>query len=162
MQQRLVSLARSAHNPFPTPKDGAPSIITDLLIYGNPDLAKFRFDVQHKNLDHNYVDQRSQRLGKLSATPIDTYAILGNASLIHHGAASLFYSVANETSIGALSPALILEKIESGYANLPTLCRNSYTAGYEEIKEVLSNKATSIGSLRAYAGKLTGLACIFV
>lgn len=161
MQHRLVGLSRSPSNPLPAQINSKTNMLSDMLIYSNPNLAKFRFDKPEKNLDHNYVDSRSKFLGEMSSSDIETYEILGQVNFVNHGAPDLFYEVANNINVESFSAKFILEQMNIGYEALPAKCRNSYKDGYEEMKSILSKDNTNLSSLRSYAGKLTALGLIF-
>lgn len=160
MQYQLLALSRSDINPFPNPTGNDINMISDMLIYGNPSLAKCNFDKLEKNLNHTYVDDRSKYLGKLKSCDLETYDIIGNVRQIHHGASEFFYNIVSDSE-NVFTLPIILEKMELGYEILPTSCKSHYEAKFNEIKDFMINKEPTIGSLGVYAGKLNGLAYIF-
>jgi len=161
IQRQLVTLSRSDLNPFPAPKKGQMSMVSDMLIYANPDLAKCDFDTPDKNLKADYVENRSKHFGQLSTADIDTYTLLGKVERIHHGAPELFYNMAKTFNDQILSQSLIEEKMAAGFECLPTECRDHYAAGFEGAKEALSADGKIGSMLPSYAGKLTGIAALF-
>lgn len=161
IQRRLVTLSRSSMNPFPTPKKGQMSMLSDMLIYANPDLAKFHFDTADKNLKADYVDGRSKQFGRLGTADIDTYDLLGKVERIHHGAPELFYNVAKTFNDQSLSKDLVAQKMTAGFDCLPAASREHYAAGYDSARHALQDEGYSASMLPSYAGKLTGIAALF-
>lgn len=76
----LIGLSRSTFNDLPAPRKNAPSVVLDVLIKLNPQLATRPFDESRKNVSEAYVSERLRRLGgELHATELQPYATVGEA-----------------------------------------------------------------------------------
>ncbi len=160
MQHRLVALSRSNKNPLQAKDNKNLNMLSDMLIYAHPELAKFRFDKPEKNLDHIYVDERSKFLGSLTQNDLDEYAIHGEVKYVNHGSPDVFHNLIDDMVEDKFSVSYLLEKLQNGMDILPQNCKTSYLLGYEEAKLALTNKDVNINTLRSYPGKLMGIGLI--
>lgn len=77
-QRALVGLAYSPENVFPAPKKGRPSLVSDLLIALDPELAIYPFDKPEKNLSEEFVQSRIDALGgAIGADELVDFDIVG-------------------------------------------------------------------------------------
>lgn len=155
MQKRLFSVSRSRLNPFPRPHRARKSMVADMLIYANPLMAKSAFDSAMKNMDHNYVDERSKYLGELSEFDIKTYSLLGDPERVIHGPPNVFYHMAH----GLGGRNFVKVNMSEVFECIPDACKRYYQESFNEIQKILN--ANSGVSLPVSFGKLIGMFALF-
>jgi hypothetical protein len=125
LQRDLVGLSRSSLNAYPAPKEGAPSIVTDLLIALNPELAMMPFDDPKKNMTSAYVLERSKFLGRV--TNIEPYSIVGDPYAVNSGTPQIFLKlIATRGFKGNLTKNIAKQLAMSGFDAIPKEIRHAY------------------------------------
>ena len=112
LQQRdLVAMGRSSGADIPRPASDAPSIINDLAIVLDPELALLAYDREEKRLSRSYIEARLQRLGgPLRIADEDELEMLGDVGSIPSGPSDFSIRVAENAGMsGDLEPVGIIE-----------------------------------------------------
>jgi hypothetical protein len=125
LQPDLVGTSRSGLNEYPAPRLGSPSIVTDLLIALDPELALMPFDDPQKNMDAGYVEERARFLGRVAN--VEPYEIAGDPSAVNSGTPKMFLTlVAARNYEGKFSPEAVKKLVREGFENIPQDVRHAY------------------------------------
>ncbi|MBL8471767.1 MAG: hypothetical protein KF778_06985 [Rhodocyclaceae bacterium] len=152
MQHELVRLSRSNINHYPTPKQYSPSIVSDLLIVMDANLATIPFDDAKKNLPYDYVQERSRLLGHISAAP--TYHIAGGPNSVNSGTPKFFSELIRSRGFhGNFSTASVKQLALDGYDLIPSEIRPAYSIPKLLVENELKRISSSCWYCRA-AGKM--------
>lgn len=153
LQHELVGLSRSPINAYPEPLDGAPSIITDLLIALSPELAQMPFDDPKKNMSAYYVHERSQFLG--NAPKGELYSILGSPVLVHSGTPKMFHEAISALGYkGNFTQSGIKRLAIQGYEKIPQKLKSAYGLHKYIVEHELPAQPTPSSWHYKAAGKL--------
>jgi hypothetical protein len=156
MQQELVGLSRSPLNAYPAPKEGTPSIVTDLLIALHPELALMPFDDHKKNMTSSYVEERSKFLGRVAR--VEPYSVVGDPYAVNYGTPRLFLKlVAARCFEGRFTPQAIQELVARGYECIPLEIQKAYRIP----KYLVENELTPI-STSSWPGYAAGKIMAFL
>ena len=150
LQKKLVSLSYSDSNEYKCPKEYSPSIITDLLVLLNPNLSQIEFDEPMKNLNVEYIKNRSEYLGTIQS--YDEYSIIGSPKNIHSGTPDIFIKLAkNNNFIGHIDLDTIKKYSDIAYNKIPTNLKKYYKLHKYIIDYELSNN-----NITSWAGFASG------
>lgn len=153
LQRELVNLSYSKLNYYPAPKNGSPSIVTDLLIALNPDLAMMPFDDPNKNLAASYVSERSRFLGRVNQN--EPYSIIGEPKSVNSGTPAFFLKlVSTRWFEGNFSPDAIKKLAIDGYDSIPETIKSDYELPRLIIQNELPSRITGSSWHCTAAGKL--------
>lgn len=155
--RRLVALAHSRLSPFPSPAKGTPSIVNDLVIALHPEVAGHRYDDPHKNMDHDFIQERLKAMGgPLSAADITPFTVLGDQTKVSSGFSAIFKCMAEVDGlwtnaargrIAALASAGHLKAIDLGLGAV-------YGPVHAEAMTKLADESIPLNFTRGAAGKL--------
>lgn len=153
LQPELLGLSYSELNPYPAPKDGSPSIMTDMLIALNPELAMMPFDDPAKNLSEAYVRERSDYLGHVS--DVEPYSIVGDPRSVSSGTPVFFQDLVRASGFeGDFSPESVKQLAREGYACVPESIRHAYALHMRLVENELPSRITIGSWVCKAAGKL--------
>lgn len=156
LQQDIVRLSRSTKNEYRAPKSGSPSIITDMLIVLNPELAKMPFDDPQKNLDAAYVAERSNYLGHIRE--IAPYFVVGDPSNVNSGTPTAFISLASARGYtGCLDVQAIKSLAKEAFNHAPAKIRDAYQLHKYIVDNDLPERISTSSWECNAAGKLMSL-----
>lgn len=156
MQKELVGLVRSESNPFPAPMKTDKSIMTDILIAANPELAKIPFDHSDKDMDEHYVNTRARFFGGgLDASDLQMYKIYGDFQRVENGSPLFFEEVAAKKYSLELSAESVVSLMRSGFDKISSeTLRKIYEPGFKAAVERLTLTKGSLSHTGSYPGKL--------
>ncbi|MGV7006345.1 MULTISPECIES: hypothetical protein [Desulfovibrio] len=153
LQRKLVGLSRSELNECIAPVGGAPSIITDLLIALNPDLAALPFDEPQKNMAHEYVRTRATYLGTISN--VEPYSIVGDSCEVNSGTPEMFIKIAHARGFkGNFTPSTIKQLAAEGFKKIPEEVRDAYLIPKYLVENELPERISPASWECKAAGKL--------
>lgn len=153
LQRELVGLSRSSLNAYPAPKKNAPSIVTDMLIALNPELALMPFDNLLKNMDSAYIEERSGFLGRV--TDIKPYIVVGHPCAVNSGVPKFFLKLAADRGFqGAFTQDTIRKLVRQGYEAIPDEVRHAYQLPKFLVDNELPEKITGSSWQCIAAGKI--------
>ncbi len=153
LQRKLVGLSRASINEYPAPRKGDPSIVTDLLIAMNPNLAKHAFDDDKKNLSGSYVDERSLYLGHVDGA--DVYKIFGSPDNVKFGCPKVFqYLVGKVGLTGNINLSTIPPLVDQAIDVVPRELRACYEPLYVLSKNELKDPVVAPSRASMATGKL--------
>ena len=91
LNRSMYSLARSECNPFRQPVEGEPTLLHDMLIMLDAELAAEPFENPKYNLSQDYIDERLEVLGgSISLEDIKPYTVHGSVFDIANGPVQTF------------------------------------------------------------------------
>lgn len=153
LQRELVGLSHSTLNPYPAPLDGSPSVVTDLLIALNPELAIMPFDDPKKNLTEAYVRERSKFLGQVKQ--VDPYSVIGDPKMVNSGTPGFFIKLSRESGFeGNFSHELVKKYSLQGFESIPDDLRHAYDFPKTLVEQDLPAHITGSSWYCIAAGKL--------
>lgn len=153
LQEELVGLAYSKLNPYPAPVDGSPSVVTDMLIALNPELAMMPFDDPMKNMTKAYVQDRSKYLGRVSK--VEPYAVVGHPTGVNSGTPRFFLKLVGERGFaGNFTHDSVKKHALAGYESIPTSIRHAYDFPRFLVENELPEHITGVSWVCKAAGKL--------
>ena len=142
IQHSLFALSISDINPFKYVKKGEPTMLHDMLILLNPELASIEFENSKANISEEYIQSRLEALGgSLTLSEFEPYKIYGSIKEMKNGPPESFLKMVNhdfeknesdiQSILGALERAW--EKITDKEV------RAAYLSAYETAKERLED-----------------------
>ena len=163
IQHSLFALSISDINPFKHVKRGEPTMLHDMLILLNPDLAAINFENEKSNISDEYIQSRLEALGgPLKLSESEPYTIYGTINKMKNGPPSTFLRMVkhdfldNESDIEAILCALELswEKITDKEV------KAAYLPAYETAKERLGDPEYYPPSAGTPAAKIISLSLL--
>ena len=140
IQKSLYSLSRSELNPFLNIKKGEPTLLHDMLILLDPELAAEPFENPKNDLTGVYIEDRIQAINReISFEDIKPYTIYGAVTDIVNGPPNTFMAMVNDYNIDGMEfKEAILEKLETQWRAIedPKL-KQVYQSAYDTAKERL-------------------------
>ncbi|MCB1484855.1 MAG: hypothetical protein KDJ17_08175 [Hyphomicrobiaceae bacterium] len=152
LQKRLVGLSRSTLNAFPAPKKAAPSIVTDLMIVLNPQLAAEPFDTEAKNLSREFIEERTRVLG--SVGQIEPYTVCGNPLDDMLGFPHGFVDRLGHGTKSRLSSESIAKFASEGWQKLPQELQEGFAGLLSMVEQDLAEPIYAASRPSMAAGKL--------
>ena len=142
IQHSLFALSISEINPFKHVKKGEPTMLHDMLILLNPELAAIDFENEKSNISEKYIQSRLEDLGgRLRLSESEPYTIYGTITEMKNGPPKSFMNILKhdfvdqendiESILGALERAW--EKITDKKV------KAAYQAAYDTAIERLSD-----------------------
>ena len=153
LQEELVGLAYSKLNPYPAPVDGSPSVVTDMLIALNPELAAMPFDDPMKNMTKEYVLGRSKYLSRIEK--IEPYAVVGHPTGVNSGTPGFFMKLVGERGFaGNFTHDAIKKLALAGFESIPASIRHAYEFPRFLVENELPERISGVSWHCKTAGKL--------
>lgn len=153
LQRELVGLSRSSSNAYPAPREGAPSIISDLLIALHPELALMSFDDPKKNMQPAYVGERSRFLGQIGE--IKPYAFVGDPYAVNSGTPKMFFNLIECADFkGRLNPSAVKKLVSHGYESIPRDIRHAYDMPNSLVQNFMPESCVESSWICITAGKI--------
>ena len=91
IQHSLFALSISEINPFKHVKKGEPTMLHDMLILLNPELAAIEFENEKSNISEEYIQSRLEKLGgPLRLSESEPYTVYGSINEMSNGPPSTF------------------------------------------------------------------------
>ena len=142
IQHSLFALSISDINPFKHVKKGEPTMLHDMLILLNPELASIDFENEKTNISKEYIQSRLDELGgPLQLSKSEPYTIYGSISEMKNGPPNTFLKMVkhdfqnNESDIQS-----ILGALERSWENITDKeVKAAYLSAYETAKERLED-----------------------
>ena len=142
IQHSLFALSISGINPFIDVKKGDPTMLHDILIILNPELAAIEFENKKSNISSEYIQSRLEALGGvLELSGSQPYAIFGKISDLENGPPDSFLSkvppiFAEDDDV----KTSILKTLESVWSSIEDEdIRKVYQSAYDTAKQRLTD-----------------------
>ena len=160
IQRSLFSLAISKLNPFIDSGPEEPTILHDMLILLNPELAMHEFENSKTNLSEEYVQSRLNELGgKLQFSNSNRYSIHGLISDIKNGPPEIFlHMVKHDFNENDSVSDSILKSLEKSWANISDKeLKNVYLSAYKSALQRLNEEGNYPPNAGTPAAKIISL-----
>jgi hypothetical protein len=157
--RRLVALAHSPLNPFPRPGKGNPSMVNDLVVALNPEVAGHRYDDPLKDMDHAFIQDRLKAIGgPLSPSDITAYKVHGDPAKVSSGFSAIFKFMAETEGLWtSATRGRITELATAGHSIATDLGLGPvYGPVHAEALAKLADASLPLNFTRGAAGKLLG------
>ena len=120
IQKSLFALSRSELNPFLNVQKGEPTLLHDMLILLDADLAAEPFENQKNDLTESYIQERLQEIGsEISFEDIKPYTIFGSPTDITNGPPQIFMEMVSDLDIADSDPKeAILAMLEEQWSKI--------------------------------------------
>ena len=163
IQHSLFALSVSEINPFKQVKRGDPTILHDMLILLNPELAAIDFENEKTNISKEYIQSRLDELGgPLQLSKSEPYTIYGSIGEMKNGPPNTFLKMVkhdfeeNESDIQS-----ILGALERSWENITDKeVKAAYLSAYETAKERLEDPDYYPPSAGTPAAKIISLSLL--
>ena len=163
IQHSLFSLSVSEINPFKQAKKGDPTMLHDMLIILNPELAAIDFENKKSNISEDYIQSRLEALGgRLQLLERQTYAIFGKISDMQNGPPDSFLIMVPRIFVEDEDvKTSILKTMESVWSSIEDdKIRKVYQSAYDTAKERLTDPDYYPPSAGTPAAKIISLRMI--
>jgi hypothetical protein len=161
VQKSLFAIAQLSDNPFRGMSIKGPTVIHDLLILLNPQLASEDYDMEHKNIAQEYVDSRLSELGgMISLETAKKPRIYGALQAVNNGPSISFLNVVSNFTIDSNQSIKqqLLMKVERIYQDImPLDLKELYLSCYENTIRSLNDESIEL----SYAGSLAARFLVF-
>lgn len=163
IQHSLFALSVSEINPFKQVKRGDPTMLHDMLILLNPELAAIDFENEKTNISKEYIQSRLDELGgPLQLSKSEPYTIYGSIGEMKNGPPNTFLKMVkhdfeeNESDIQS-----ILGALERSWENITDKeVKAAYLSAYETAKERLEDPDYYPPSAGTPAAKIISLSLL--
>jgi len=163
LQRSLYALSRFEHNPFLTSGKGQATMLHDMLILIDPELAAHPFENSKNDVDSDYIKKRISVLNQdISFDDIEPYVIHGYVTDIANGPANAFMSMVQDYDIGDEDRrSAILSKLEVCWQKIAgTGIGDIYESAYELARERLEDQDCFLANAGAPAAKILALSMV--
>ena len=142
IQHSLFALSISEINPFIDVKKGDPTMLHDILILLNPELAAIEFENKKSNISREYIQSRLEALGGvLQISGSQPYTVFGKISAMENGPPDSFLNKVPPIFVEDDDvKTSILKTMESVWSSIQDEnTRKVYQTAYDTAKERLNN-----------------------
>ena len=160
INRQLYSLARSEINPFRQHVEGKPTLLHDILIILNSDLAAHNFENLKYNLTEEYITERLELLSqKCVIEDIKPYKFYGSIMDIINGPAEIFMNMVSDFDFGEKDQKqATLEFLEKKWSEIVgTNLEQIFQSAYELAKTRLEDPGFYSPSAGTPAAKIFSL-----
>ena len=163
IQHSLFALSVSEINPFKQAKKGDPTMLHDMLIILNPELAAIDFESKKSNISEDYIQSRLEALGgRLQLSDRQPYTIFGKVSDMENGPPQSFLKMVPRIFVEDEDvKTCILKTMESVWSSIEDdALRKVYQSAYDTAKERLTDPDNYPPSAGSPAAKIISLRMI--
>ena len=158
VQKSIFKISLLPDNPFKGSGIKGPTVLHDILIMLNPELAYELYDSESKNITKEYANERLMLLGGvLSMEELMSPKIFGNIKEIANGPANTFMSVVKDFEWETKEPfkVQLIEYVKDIYLNkMPSNeLKEIYQSCFERTIEHLENEKFELGAAGALASR---------
>jgi hypothetical protein len=163
VQKNLFALSISDINPFFEVKSGEPTILHDILILLNPELAAEEFENENSNISKEYIQSRLEYLGgQLILSDTEKFKVYGAVSDMRNGPPTTFLNMVrhdfgNEEDV----ERTILETLKRTWSNVTDEdILSTYASTFEIAMERLTQSEPYLPNAGAPAAKIISLSLL--
>ena len=161
VQKSLFAISQLPDNPFRGKNIKGPTVIHDLLILLNPELACEDYDLEHKNISLEYAKSRIEELGGvITLETTKKPNCYGKIQAVNNGPAESFLSVVSNFTMenGIPIKKQLLMKVKKIYQEImPDDLKELYLSCYENTIRSLNDESIEL----SYAGSLAARFLVF-
>ena len=163
IKRDLIALSIANINPFIDTKSATPSMVHDMLILLNPELAGFDFEHSKNNVSQEYIESRLEALGgRLDLSNLRPYTAYGSPKDLTNGPPDTFVHMVDHCFPAHDSDkASILAAMEHVWSSMtdPEVI-SAYQVAYDTAKERLLDPDTYAPNAGAPAAKIISLSIL--
>jgi len=163
IKRDLFALSVANINPFIDAKSATPSMVHDMLILLNPELAGFDFEHSKNNVSQEYIESRLEALGgRLDLSNLRPYTAYGSPKDLTNGPPDTFVHMVDHCFPAHDSDkASILAAMEHVWSSMtdPEVI-SAYQVAYDTAKERLLDPDTYAPNAGAPAAKIISLSIL--
>jgi len=163
IQHSLFALSISKINPFKHAKRGKPTMLHDMLILLNPELAAIEFENKKSNISEEYIQSRLESLGgRLQFSESQPYAIYGSIAEMRNGPSSVFLDIVeHDFKPHDNDMKSILNALEHAWDKITDKkVKSAYQNAYDTAKERLNDPEYYPPSAGTPAAKIISLSIL--
>mgnify|MGYP003682048335 CR=1 FL=1 len=163
VQKNLFALSISDINPFFEVKSGEPTILHDILILLNPELAAEEFENENSNISKEYIQSRLEYLGgRLILSDTEKFKVYGAVSDMRNGPPTTFLNMVRH-DFGSEEDVekTILETLKRTWSNVTDEdILSTYASTFEIAMERLTQSEPYLPNAGAPAAKIISLSLL--
>ena len=157
VQKSIFSIALHPNNPFKRRENKGPTVLHDLIILLNHELASEEYDSEEKNISMEYARTRLEELGgPIDLTICSEPSIFGEVRQIANGPAAAFLNLVKDYYIPQDEDVrdFLKEKVIENYTNkLPHEFKEIYHSCYQNTLNNLDNEHVLLSHAGAMAAR---------
>jgi len=161
VQKSVFAISQLSDNPFKGESIKGPTVIHDLLILLNPELACEDYDLEHKNVSLEYANSRISELGgMITLETAKKPRCYGTLQAVNNGPAKSFLRVVSNFTMDSDLPIKqqLLMKVQRIYQEImPAGLKELYLSCYENTIRSLNDESIEL----SYAGSLAARFLVF-
>ena len=163
IQKNLFALSNSDINPFSEVKSGEPTILHDILILLNPELAAEEFENEKSNLSRDYIQSRLELLGgQLILPDTEEFEVYGVINDMKNGPPTTFLNmVKHDFGNGEDVAKTVLETLKRTWSKVTDEdILSTYASTFEIAIERLMQPEPYLPNAGAPAAKIISLSLL--
>ena len=163
IQHSLFALSISDINPFKHVKKGDPTMLHDMLVLLNPELAAIDFENEKSNISEEYIQSRLEALGgRLQLSESEPYTIYGSIREMKNGPPNAFLKmVKHDFQTKENDIDSILGALERSWEKITDKeVKSAYQNAYDTAKEKLSDPDYYLPEAGTPAAKIISLSLL--
>ena len=157
VQKSIFSIALHDDNPFRGKENIGPTVLHDIMILLNPELAAHAYDSDSKNITIEYVNNRVQELGGIvDLTEIPEPSVFGKIEHIANGPANSFLNVVKDfkndesESLRNQLKNMVIDNYEN---KIPLQYKEIYLSCYQNTIKSLDDEGIELSAAGALAAR---------
>ena len=157
VQKSVFSIAIAEDNPFRNGVQHSPTVLHDMMILLDPELASLPYDTKKKNISKEYAYQRLEELGgPIEFDEMASPLIFGSIEDVNNGPAQCFLNMVNDFKWedGVDQRVQLANMVRHNFENkIPDDLKEIYTSCYEKTLENLDNPKIELSAAGAMAAR---------
>ena len=157
VQKSIFSIGISENNPFRGKPNQGPTVLHDMMILIDPELASLPYDTEKKNISQEYAYQRLVELGgPIELDELSTPLIFGSIEDVNNGPAQCFLNMVNDFKWkdGIDQRVQLANMVKHNFEHkIPDDLKEIYTSCYEKTLENLDNPKIELSAAGAMAAR---------
>ena len=157
VQKSVFSIAIAEDNPFRNSVQHSPTVLHDMMILLDPELASLPYDTEKKNISQEYAYQRLVELGgPIEFDDLSNPLIFGSIEDVNNGPAQCFLNMVNDFKWeeGVDQRVQLANMVKHNFEHkIPDDLKEIYTSCYEKTLENLDNPKIELSAAGAMAAR---------
>ena len=157
VQKSIFSIGISENNPFRGKPNQGPTVLHDMMILLDPELASLPYDTEKKNISQEYAYQRLVELGgPIEFDDLSNPLIFGSIEDVNNGPAQCFLNMVNDFKWeeGVDQRVQLANMVKHNFEHkIPDDLKEIYMSCYEKTLENLDNPKIELSAAGAMAAR---------
>ena len=157
VQKSVFSIAIAEDNPFKNQVSHSPTVLHDMMILLNPELASLPYDSEKKNISSEYASQRLEELGgPIELDELPDPLIFGSIEDVNNGPAQCFLNMVKDFKWedDVDQRVQLANMVKHNFEHkLPNDLKEIYSSCYEKTLENLENPKIELAAAGAMAAR---------